>query len=71
MIPGGCGDAKCCVSSGLSEELTFGKGKLDFYGYWSDPCPACARAFEKVNPDMAAEFGCWPFDYDNILGEGI
>lgn len=59
MIEGGCGDPKCGVSTGSHEGLTFGKGKLDEYGFWEHPCSLCARAFEKLQPEEAP---CWPFE---------
>jgi hypothetical protein len=37
-----CGRTDCRVSTGLAEELTFGRGKLDHNGYWEEPCDACA-----------------------------
>lgn len=40
----GCGDKNCLCSTGIHQGLTFGKGKLDNYGYWQYPCYACARA---------------------------
>lgn len=65
-IRGGCGDPTCCVSTGVHDPetsrlsgLTFGKGGLDFNGYWEQPCPQCARAFEKLNPEAVP---CWPFE---------
>jgi hypothetical protein len=57
-IKDGCGNPKCGASSGFCEEVTFGSGKLDTYGYWERPCALCARAFEKANPEFGS---CWPF----------
>ena len=54
----GCGDPKCAVSTGICEHLTFGKGDLDQYGYWDDPCGECARAHEEIFPESGE---CWPF----------
>jgi hypothetical protein len=39
--------------------MTFGRGRLDFNGYWEYPCPACARAFERLYPESVP---CWPFE---------
>ena len=55
-----CGHEDCGVSSGICEELTFGRGELDDHGYWEFPCRPCAEAFEEKNPDMACEYGIWP-----------
>ncbi len=55
-----CGHVDCGVSSGISEELTFGRGELDDHGYWEIPCRACAEAFERECPDMVKEYGTWP-----------
>jgi len=30
---------KCRVSTGIDDELTFGTGYLDDWGFWSTPCP--------------------------------
>jgi hypothetical protein len=64
-----CGRDDCGVSSGICEELTFGRGELDFNGYWEIPCRSCAEAFEKKNPDMACEYGVWPGEEEKE-GEG-
>lgn len=53
-----CGHRDCGISTGyVSEELTFGRGQLDDYGYWEIPCAACARAWERAHPGKE----CWPF----------
>lgn len=54
----GCKDQTCSSSTGIHDELTFGKGKLADDGYWEIPCYECARAFEKLHPEYIA---CWPF----------
>ena len=56
----GCGRKECGASSGFSEELTFGSGELDDWGYWEFPCRLCAESFERSNPDMAKKYGVWP-----------
>lgn len=54
-----CGNSECYISSDMAGTLTFGSGKLDFYGYWEKPCSVCARANEAAHPN---EYPCWPFD---------
>ena len=54
----GCEDPECGLSTGICEHLTFGKGDLDPYGYWEEPCWECARAHEKIFPESGE---CWPF----------
>jgi hypothetical protein len=53
-----CGDPRCGISTGIHEGLTFGGGDLDENGFWSRPCPRCARAWEAAHPEDAP---CWPF----------
>jgi hypothetical protein len=60
-----CGH-NCFVSSGICEEMTFGRGKLSDSGYWEIPCELCAAAFAKRNPDLASKYGVWPMP--NIRG---
>lgn len=55
-LKGGCNDPRCKASSGICGAITFGKGELDDYGYWDEPCDLCARAWEKLRP---GEFA-WP-----------
>jgi len=50
-IKDGCNDKKCSVSTGLFGEVTFGRGKLDFNGYWEIDCLECARAWKKQYPE--------------------
>lgn len=50
---------KCCVSTNINDQLSFGKGKLDHFGFWEIGCPECARAWEKQFPDDGV---CWPPD---------
>lgn len=60
MTSRACGHPDCCTSSGICEELTFGRGKLDDHGYWQFSCRPCAAAFEAANPDAARKYGVWP-----------
>ena len=53
-----CGRSECGVSTGIHEGLTFGLGTLDDHGYWSTPCPACARDWEARHPQDGP---AWPF----------
>lgn len=41
-----CGNQNCSVSTGICENLTFGSGKLDDYGYWEFPCKICEDAYK-------------------------
>lgn len=46
-----CGRADCGTSTAIDEEtLTYGRGKLDDYGYWEFPCRICAKAFGDLDP---------------------
>lgn len=36
-----CNDSECMASSGVHGGLTFGKGYLDWNGYWEFPCSIC------------------------------
>jgi hypothetical protein len=53
-----CGHADCFVSTGIHDGLTFGRGDLNDYGYWDEPCSTCARAHEAKHPEDGP---CWPF----------
>jgi hypothetical protein len=55
-----CGHADCAISTGIHEGLTFGRGTLDFNGYWQIPCEPCARAWEAAHPGEE----CWPLPAD-------
>jgi hypothetical protein len=67
-----CGNPDCSVSTGICDSsegpwigggsLTFGHGELDDLGFWEYPCPICARAWEKANPEDGR---CWPFEKKN------
>ena len=41
-----CGFPDCCVSSFISEQLTFGRGHLDHNGIFETECRICAAAAE-------------------------
>jgi len=42
-----CGNNFCRTSTGIHDGLTFGRGDLDEYGYWSEPCRICAEQHDK------------------------
>lgn len=43
----GCGRPECCSSTGICDNMTFGTGELDYYGYWEFPCKECEEAWRK------------------------
>lgn len=46
-----CGNHDCSVSTSVDDiTLTFGRGDLDEWGYWSIPCVICAIAWTKHTP---------------------
>ena len=52
-----CGNSDCGVSTSIDDvTLTFGRGDLDFNGYWEIPCPICAEDFQRTNPNQSV----WP-----------
>lgn len=53
----GCGDAECSASTGIMEDMTFGKGRLTDMGFWEFPCRPCAAAWEAAHPNEL----CWPY----------
>lgn len=63
----GCGNSECSCSTGIHDGLTFGRGRLDEYGYWEFPCPICARGWdaevpqvrEKIRNDLKAKNPNW------------
>jgi hypothetical protein len=57
-MPGGCGDPDCSASTSVLDFPTFGKGDLDYNGFWEHGCYECARAWERLHPEHAP---CWPF----------
>ncbi len=61
-----CGYPDCGVSSDMEGHFTFGRGKLDDYGYWEHPCHPCARESEKEDGDGEK---CWPFDFEQTQQE--
>lgn len=46
-----CGNPECKCSTGIHEELTFGSGKLDDFGYFQFPCAICAREWDRQRPE--------------------
>lgn len=53
-----CENPDCSISTGyFMDELTFGSGVLDDFGYWEKPCYPCARAWETTHPGSE----CWPY----------
>jgi hypothetical protein len=63
-----CGHSDCGVSSGIHEGPTFGRGYLDFNGFWKYPCGPCARAWEKLHPEDGE---CWPFEGSEAERTGV
>jgi len=55
-----CGDPNCKASSDMNGDPTFGKGELDDWGYWEEPCSICARKWEELNPGQIA----WPHKWN-------
>lgn len=52
-----CGRFDCKVSTSIDDvTLTFGRGDLDFNGFWEIPCVICAEAFKKHSPKQLV----WP-----------
>ncbi|MFW9871724.1 MAG: hypothetical protein ACFFG0_01390 [Candidatus Thorarchaeota archaeon] len=49
----GCGRAGCKASSAIDESVTFGTGKLDFNGFWENPCKKCKDSWELENKIIA------------------
>jgi hypothetical protein len=55
--PKACGNPECRGSSTISNEPSFGSGKLDDDdGFWEKPCNTCARKWEQDHPGTTA----WP-----------
>jgi hypothetical protein len=57
VMTAACGNPDCGVSTGFCDELTFGSGDLDDWGYFEHPCHACARDWETTHPQDGQ---CWP-----------
>jgi hypothetical protein len=51
----------CGCSTGIHEGITFGRGRLDFNGFWEFPCRPCAVAWDKAHPDDS-HGPAWPYD---------
>lgn len=60
----GCVNPNCGVSTGITDQLTFGSGRLSIHGFWQFPCLKCAEDFKLWSPGMAARHGVWPNDED-------
>lgn len=56
-----CGNADCAISTGVHDGLTFGRGDIDFNGFWCVPCATCARDYEARHPGCEP---CWPLPDD-------
>lgn len=57
---------RCDCSSGIHDELTFGRGKLDEWGFWEKPCLECARWHEQKAGVPHNTY--WPFHlYDVVI----
>jgi len=54
-----CGHKDCTVSIGIHDGLTFGRGRVDDYGYFEFPCYVCARENEKIDKVPLGAY--WPF----------
>lgn len=54
-----CGNPECGISTGFSDELTFGSGELSDWGYWEHPCWTCASAYKSQHPNELV----WPNSY--------
>lgn len=53
----GCGRRECKASTAITDDISFGTGRLDEYGFWEVGCPICARAWEREHPGDKA----WPY----------
>lgn len=40
--------SECGFSTGITGELTAGRGRLDDLGFWEFPCDECVEAMEKL-----------------------
>ena|SRR3990167_4804348 len=59
----GCGHADCGVSHNIAEDLSFGSGHLDEYGFWENPCSTNAREWERRFPQ---DKPCWPYTEEEL-----
>lgn len=55
-ILGGCDNPKCQVSTTIAEQISFGWGQLDAYGFWEHPCWRCAQAWRQQHHKL----NVWP-----------
>lgn len=60
-----CGKEGCWVSTGVCGRITHGKGRVDFYGYFSVGCYQCARVGEVEQPEFGQR---WPLPIGKDLG---
>lgn len=51
-----CGNADCGCSTGIHEGLTFGRGELNYNGFWSIPCRVCAVANDDSREETIQHF---------------
>jgi hypothetical protein len=47
-----CGNPLCRRSTGIHGGATFGTGDLDSLGFFSEPCRACAAAFDLLKLEI-------------------
>jgi len=57
------GHEKHYASSTIAEDLSFGYGELDDYGYFEHGCYECARAHEEQFPEGG---DCWPYSNQTL-----
>lgn len=50
-----CGNPQCGCSTTIADEISFGSGELDGYGFWEHPCRPCAEEEGKLTGKRA-----WP-----------
>jgi hypothetical protein len=62
------GHEKCGISTHILDCLSFGSGKLDGSGFWSEPCEECARAHEQQFPEDGS---CWPHTDEQLKAMGL
>lgn len=55
-----CGDSTCACSSTIFDQVSFGRGGLDFNGFWNIPCVVCATDYKRRFPNESV----WPTTED-------
>ncbi len=63
-----CGDHRCGTSTGIDEQLTFGHGELNEFGFWEFECKVCEDEWltnraPELREEMIQESqreNCWP-----------